>query len=214
MLAKLFPNGSLSFLAVALTSLTGVATAQERLPMIPADKQTEAQKKAIAGMQGGSFAVGGPFIALLREPKLAEQAVAMATYFRNESVLGTRLTEFIIMLAARDWTQQFEWTAHYSRALKAGLKQETIDAIAQGRRPLNLPEDEEIAYDFWDELDHNKSVSDATYDRALKKFGESGVVTITALNGYYAMLAMVLNVARPPVLPANAEVPQLPALPK
>jgi len=138
----------------------------------------------------------------------------MATYFRNESVLGPKLTEFVIMLAARDWTQNFEWTAHYARALKAGLKQETINAIAEGRRPGGMLEDEEIVYDFWNELEHNKSVSDATYDRAVKKFGEPGVVSITALNGYYAMLAMVLNVARTPVLPANAQVPQLPALPK
>jgi 4-carboxymuconolactone decarboxylase len=191
-----------------------VAIAQERLPMIPADKLTDAQKKTVAQMQAGSFGVGGPFVALLREPKLAEQAYAMATYFRTDSVLGTKLTEFVIMLAARDWTQQFEWTAHYGRALKAGLKQETVNAIAAGRRPDAMPEDEEIVYDFWTELDHNKSVSDATYDRALKKFGEPGVVSITALNGYYAMLAMVLNVSRTPVVPANAQVPQLPALPK
>jgi 4-carboxymuconolactone decarboxylase len=190
------------------------AVAQERLPMIPADKLTDAQKKTVAQMQAGSFGVGGPFVALLREPKLAEQAYAIATYFRTDSVLGTKLTEFVIMLAARDWTQQFEWTAHYGRALKAGLNQETVNAIAEGRRPDGMPEDEEIVYDFWTELDHNKSVSDATYDRALKKFGEPGVVSITALNGYYAMLAMVLNVSRTPVLPANAQVPQLPALPK
>ena len=98
--------------------------------------------------------------------------------------------------------------------MKAGLKQETINAIAEGRRPGGMPEDEDIVYDFWNELEHNKSVSDATYDRAVKKFGEPGVVSITALNGYYAMLAMVLNVARTPVLPANAQVPQLTALPK
>lgn len=194
-------------------ALAGAVAAQERLPMIPADKLSDAQKKAVAEMQGGSFGVGGPFLALLREPKLAEQAVAMATYFRNESVLGTKLTEFVILLAARDWSQQFEWTAHYSRALKAGLKQETVNAIAEGRRPAGMPDDEEVVYDFWNELEHNKSVSDATYDRAVKKFGEPGVVSITALNGYYALLAMVLNVSRTPVLPANAQVPQLPALP-
>jgi len=195
-------------------ALASLASAQERLPMIPDDKLSDAQKKAVAGMQGGSFGVGGPFVALLREPKLAEQAVAMATYFRNESVLGPKLTEFVILLAARDWSQQFEWTAHYSRALKSGLMQETIDAIAQGRLPAGMPEDEAIVYDFWAELNHNKSVSDATYARALKKFGEQGVVSITALNGYYMMLAMVLNVARTPILPANAQVPQLPALPR
>jgi 4-carboxymuconolactone decarboxylase len=194
--------------------MIAVAAAQERLPMIPADKLSDAQKKSVADMQAGSFGVGGPFVALLREPKLADQAYAMATYFRNESVLGPKLTELVILLAARDWTQQFEWTAHYSRALKAGLKQETVNALAEGRRPSGMPEDEEIVYDFWNELDHNKGVSDTTYDRAVKKFGQEGVVSLTVLNGYYAMLAMVLNVARTPILPANAQVPQLPALPK
>jgi 4-carboxymuconolactone decarboxylase len=200
-------------LAVSLAFLS-VAAAQERMPMIPTDKLTEAQKKTVAGMQWGSFVVGGPFIALLREPKLAEQAVAMATYFRNEGVLGPKLTEFVILLVGRDWTQQFEWTAHYSRALKSGLKQETINAIAEGRRPAGMPEDEEIVYNFWTELNQNKSVSDATYARAVAKFGEGGVVSITALNGYYTMLAMVLNVSRPPILPENAQVPQLSPLPK
>ncbi len=194
--------------------VVSAAAAQDRLPMIPSDKLTDAQKKAVSEMQAGSFGVGGPFVALLREPKLAEQAYAMATYFRTDSVVGTKLTEFVILLAARDWTQQFEWTAHYGRALKAGLTQETVNAIAAGRRPDGMPEDEEIVYEFWIELDHNRSVSDATYERALKKFGERGVVSITALNGYYAMLAMLLNVSRTPVLPANAQVPQLPALPK
>jgi 4-carboxymuconolactone decarboxylase len=198
----------------ATLTVASLAAAQERLPMIPADKLSDAQKKSVGDMQSSSFGVGGPFLALLREPKLADMAVSMATYFRNESVLGPKLTEFVILLAARDWTQQFEWTAHYARALKAGLKQETVDDIAQGRRPAALPEDEAIIYDFWTELTRNKSVSDVTYDRAVKKFGEEGVVSLTVLNGYYAMLAMVLNVARTPVLPANAQVPQLPALPK
>jgi len=195
----------------ACVALAGIAAAQERLPMIPADKLTDAQKKALAEIHASSFS-GGPLVVLLREPKLTEQALAMATYFRNESVLGPKLTEFVIIMAARDWTQQYEWTAHYARALQAGLKQETVNAIAEGRRPAGMSEDEEIVYDFCSELEHNKSVSDATYDRAVKKFGEQGVVTITTLHGCYAMLAGVLNVARTPVLPANAHVPQLPAL--
>jgi 4-carboxymuconolactone decarboxylase len=195
----------------AAASILVAAESQERLPMIPADKMTDAQKTALAAIQASSFS-GGPLAVLLREPKLSEQALAMASYFRNESVLGPKLTEFVILLAARDWTQQYEWTAHYSRALKAGLHQDTVNAIAEGRRPAGMSEDEEIVYDFWSELSHNKSVSDATYDRAVKKFGEPGVVTIATLNGFYAMLAGVLNVARTPVLPANAKAPQLPAL--
>jgi 4-carboxymuconolactone decarboxylase len=199
---------------VATALVVGTAMAQDRLPMPPADKLSAEQKKTLADLQGSPFIAGGPFVALLREPKLAEQTIAMASFFRNESVLDGKITEFLILLAAREWTQHFEWATHYERALNAGLKQPTIDAIAQGRRPLAMPEDQEIAYDFWNELEHNNSVSDATYDRAVKKFGERGVVTIAAISGFYSMLARVLNVSRAPVLPANAQVPQLAPFPK
>jgi 4-carboxymuconolactone decarboxylase len=191
-------------------ALSPLAAAQERMAAIPADKMSEAQKKAVAEMTG-PFPVGGPFAVMLRDPKLVLEAYATATYFRNEGVLGVKLTEMAILMIARDWTQQFEWNAHVPRAVQAGLKQETVNAIAEGRRPTGMAEDEEIVYDFVTELNRNKSVSDSTYARAVKKFGEQGVVNITTLDGYYVTLAMILNVARTPG--GNATSPALGALP-
>ena len=121
------------------------------------------------------------------------------------------MTELAILVVAREWTQQFEWNSHYPRAIQAGLKPETVTAIAEGRRPIGLPEDEEIVYDICTELRQNKGVSDATYARALKKLGEAGVVDLTVLNGYYVTLAMVLNVSRAPV--TSPQAPPLRVLP-
>ena len=56
-----------------------------------------------------------------------------------------------------------------------------------------MAEDEAIAYDFCAELDRTQSVSDTTYARAVKKFGEQGVVEIIGLKGYYTMLAMMMK---------------------
>jgi 4-carboxymuconolactone decarboxylase len=53
------------------------------------------------------------------------------------------------------------------------------------------------------ELHRNQGVSDATYARALAKFGEQGIVDMVGLNGYYTLIAMVLNTARTP-LPEGA----------
>jgi 4-carboxymuconolactone decarboxylase len=69
-----------------------------------------------------------------------------------------------------------------------------------------MAEDEEIVWDFCNELLHNKSVSDPTYVRALAKFGEAGVVEAASLEGYYTYLSMVMNTARSP-LPANVKPP-------
>jgi 4-carboxymuconolactone decarboxylase len=196
---------------VAVAAVTSNALAQNRLPEITPEKFNAAQKAAVEQMKG-PFPVGGPFAAMLRDPKFDVLAYQMATYYRNESVLGVKLTEMVIMLVARDWTQQFEWEAHYTRATQAGLKVDTVKAISDGRRPVGMAEDEEIVYDFCMELNRNKSVSDATYGRALKKFGDQGVMALTGINGYYTLLAMILNVAQWPV--PSPQNPPLPALPR
>jgi len=120
--------------------------------------------------------------------------------------LGPKLTEFAILIAAREWTNNFEWNAHANLATTAGLGSAIIAAVADGRRPERMAEDEEILWDFCNELLHNKSVSDPTYARALAKFGEAGVVEAASLEGYYTYLSMVMNTARRP-LPANVKPP-------
>jgi len=112
----------------------------------------------------------------------------------------------IILITAREWTQQYEWAAHHEIAIKAGLKPEIAAAIAEARRPAGMAEDEEIVYEFCTELHRTKRVSDATYQRAVAKFGEQGVIDMVGVNGYYTFLAMALNTARTPV-PANAKEP-------
>lgn len=77
-------------------------------------------------------------------------------------------------------------------------------SIADARRPDQMAEDEEILYLFCDELQQHQSVSDATYARAVGKFGEQGVIDTVGITGYYTLLAMVLNTARTP-LPAGAK---------
>ena len=90
----------------------------------------------------------------------------------------------------------YEWNVHHPLALKAGLKPEIAQAIADGRRPTGMAQDEEVVYDVLTEALQNKSVSDVTYERGVKQFGERNLVDLLAIAGYYAMLAMLLNVAR------------------
>jgi len=186
--------------------------AQDRLPPLSPDKMTAEQKKAAADfMAVRKTAPTGPFSVMLRVPELMDLTFKWRLYLTTKPTLDTRLIELGIMVTARHWTQQYEWNAHYPAAIKAGVKADTITAIAEGRRPAQMPEDEAILYDLLTELLHNKRVSDPTYARALAKFGEPGIVEATSLAGYYAMLAMVMNTARTPV-PAGA-TPALTAFP-
>jgi 4-carboxymuconolactone decarboxylase len=169
----------------------------ERLPRMAPEDMTEAQKKIAAEIAAGPRGeLRGPFIALLRSPELAGAVQKVGEYLRFRSPLERRIAEMATLMAARHWTQQYEWNSHYAHAMKAGLSPAVADAIAEGRRPTGMAEDEETAYDMLSEALHNQGVCDTTYARAIARFGEQGVIDLLAVTGYYAMLAMILNVAR------------------
>ena len=158
-------------IAMAMATACGLAVmarAQDRMPPIPADKMTEVQRQAVAEFKAArAVDLGGPFIPLLRSPEVMNRARAMGDYLRYKSALPPRLSEFVILLTARRWTQQYEWNAHQPLALKGGLSPDIVAAIADGRRPLRMADDEAIVYTLCEELQRNQSVSDETYARAL-----------------------------------------------
>jgi 4-carboxymuconolactone decarboxylase len=177
--------------------LAAAVLAQERLPTVAPDRYTEEQKKAAEEFQTArKVPVFGPFEPLMYSPQLMNRARAMGDYLRYGSAIGNTLSELVILITAREWAQDYEWYVHYPIALKSGIRQETADAIADGRRPTGMNEDEEIVYDFATELQRNKRVSDRTFARAEKRFGKKGVVDLTGIAGYYTLLAMELNAAR------------------
>ena len=179
--------------------VVGQLAFQDRMPPLPADKMTDAQRKAaeemIAGPRKG---VKGPFIPLLRSPELMDRLQKVGEYLRFQSSLEQRISELIMLIVSRDWTQHFEWFVHVPLGRKAGISEDTIAALAEGRRPSGMSEDEELAYDFCVELLRNKGVSETTYRRAVMKFGENGVIDMIAVAGYFTTVSMVMNVAHSP----------------
>jgi 4-carboxymuconolactone decarboxylase len=192
-----------AFAVLLSFGLNSAAQAQHRMPPIPAEKLSEAQKKAVVEFEAARGTMGGPWAVILRSPDMVNRARGLSDYLRFNSSLPPRLSEFVILITAREWTQQYEWNAHHTLAMKGGLSPDIAKAVAEGRRPEKMAEDEAALYDFCIELHRNRSVSDATYARALAKFGEKGIVDAIGLSGWYTLVAMVLNTARTP-LPAGA----------
>jgi 4-carboxymuconolactone decarboxylase len=179
------------------------------MPPIPAEKLTEAQKKAAAEFEAARGTISGPWAVILRSPEMINRARGLSDYLRFKSSLPPRLSEFVILITAREWAQQYEWNAHHPLAMKGGLSPDIAKAVAEGRRPEKMADDEAALYDFCTELHRNRSVSDATYARALAKFGEQGLVDAIGLSGWYTLVAMVLNTARVP-LPTGVTPPLAP----
>ena len=171
----------------------------DRMPPLERAAMSEAQRKVAdqlaAGPRGG---VKGPFIALVRSPELMDRLQKVGEYLRFQSSLEPRISEFIMLVVSRQWTQQFEWAVHVPLALKAGIKSETVESLAHGRRPAGMARDEEIAYDFCLELAQNHGVSDATYRQMVDLLGEAGLMDLLGLIGYFTTVSLVMNVAHTP----------------
>ena len=208
--------GGAASIVTALLILTNTmpATAQDRMPPIPEDRMTPEQTAAVEEFKAvrNTNRFGGPFVPLLRSPEMMRRARNVGDYVRYRSALPPRLSEFVILLTARHWTQHYEWYAHAPIAEREGLAPAIIEAVADGRRPAEMADDEATLYDFCQELLRTQGVSDPTYARMLSHVGEKGIIDTIGIMGYYQMLAMVMNTARTP-LPEGV-APGLPSFPR
>jgi 4-carboxymuconolactone decarboxylase len=178
-----------------------------RFPPLKPEQLTPPQKQFADDMakppRGGNIN-NAPFKVYIRSPDFGLHAIAMSDYLRWGTALSPELTELTILIAARQWSSGYIWHAHYALAEKAGMDPKIPAAIAAGTRPETMNADEKLIYDFVTQIYRDHDISDATYNAALAKYGEKGVVDIIGLASYYGITAMSLIAARA-TYPAGAE---------
>ena len=152
--------------------------------------QREVYDKIVSGPRGK---IQGPLRAALHNAELADKWQALGALLRYRTSLSPRQSELAILITGRACQSPFEWYAHCLEGQKAGIEVAILDALLAQTEPPDLSEDDRIIWCFSTELNQHKSVSDITYARALSRFGEKTVVELTALIGYYTMVAMTLN---------------------
>ncbi|MFZ1990352.1 MAG: carboxymuconolactone decarboxylase family protein [Alphaproteobacteria bacterium] len=171
----------------------------KRLPTIPEAEWNAAQRAAADEMKAGPRGhFGGPWPPFLYSPELLRRAQHLGAFIRYDSKIDRRLREFAMCITARHWRNGLEWSVHSPEAEKLGVNPRALALLAKNEVPAPLKEDERAVYEFCTELHRNHLVSDSAYAELLKHIGNSGIVEMTALCGYYALLAMVMNVAELP----------------
>ena len=197
--------------AVTLLGIVGAARAEERFAILQPEQMNAEQKKLfdtiVSGPRSQNYGAeavqrvmrGGPFNAWLRSPELGMRLQAVGEQVRFKTSIPRRLNELAILITAREWTSQYEWYAHHALALKAGLDPQIAEAVATGKRPAEMKEDEAAVYDFCIQLHRAKKVDDANFKRVKALFSEQGVIDLIGVSGYYTAVSMTLNVAEIPV---------------
>jgi 4-carboxymuconolactone decarboxylase len=178
-----------------------------RIPLPTLETMTPEQRRVHdAIVTGPRGKLVGPLRAAIHQPDLADKWQQLGAMLRYKTSLPPRLSELAILATARHWDCQFEWYAHEPPARSAGLSPEIIEEIRHNRRPVFKNADEEAVYDYVTELHQTHFVSEPKYKRTLDLLGVVAVVELTALAGYYSMVAMTLNAHELPV-PADTAPP-------
>jgi 4-carboxymuconolactone decarboxylase len=180
-----------------------------RLPAISMESLTPEQRAVVDAIHSGPrgrFINAGPFVVFLHAPAFGMLAQQLGGHLRFRTSLPTRLSELAILCTGQFWKAQFEWHAHARIAAKEGVKESTIRDIQAGRTPKSAPRDELAIYTFVKELYATRRVGNATYARVHKLIGDTGMVELVGILGYYVLISMTLNVFRMPI-PEGEPIP-------
>jgi 4-carboxymuconolactone decarboxylase len=183
-----------------------------RLPMPKRETLDEDARKLYDQMndpKGGTIVgLRGPGGIRLHSPKNAVLSQPLNRYLRWEAGLGGRVREIAILTTAREFDSQFEWAAHEPEALKEGVPQDIVEIVKHRKSTAGLAEADAIIIELGREVFQTKKVAPKTFARALKQFGERGLVDLVSLMGLYAATAtllttfdMQLHSGRKPLLP-------------
>jgi 4-carboxymuconolactone decarboxylase len=150
------------------------------------DSVLDPKRPTLAGFQG-------PAGIWVHSPRVGEPFREMNRILRTEVPLEPRLRELAILVTAREFDSQFEWTVHEPVALKEGLDPKILDIVKFRRTVPEGPEKETAIIGFGRELFRDRKVRSETYAEMVRVFGQTAVVNITALMANYAFTAVMLT---------------------
>jgi 4-carboxymuconolactone decarboxylase len=181
-----------------------------RIPPVTRERVREDLRRIFDEVSSGPGGVGtGPMAVLKYSPEMSRRAILLFNYVRNESSLPQKVRELAMLTTARAKDCPYIWNAHAALGRRAGLSDALVDAL-RDREPLPpMSVEEAVVINLGMEFFRTNRVSQATFDVALEQFGPQGLVELTTLMGFYAMLAFNAN-AVDLGLPREMSEPPLP----
>jgi 4-carboxymuconolactone decarboxylase len=164
-----------------------------RLPKLDEQQYSDRQRELAARIAGKRGKVRGPYLCWLHSPELCDRVESLGAYVRYDCSLPEKLRELSILITARFFDAQHSWNAHAEKAIEAGISAEAVKAMAEQRTPVFANRDEQVFYDFCQQLLSRHFVDRKTYEEATSIFGHRGLVDAIGCLGNFSMLAFCLN---------------------
>lgn len=181
----------------------------DRFELLETECMTQEQKLLAQEVLNFSLrGLQGPFNMLLRSPKAARRLMALGDYLRSDTPVPLALAELAILIHARCWNDNYEWALHRPRSLEAGITEQEVNRIGQGRMPDFSDDRKQAVFDFCVGLCLERKVSDEVFERTRSLFGEALLTDLTLIMGQYATVSMIISVSATKA-PQNSDVSPL-----
>jgi 4-carboxymuconolactone decarboxylase len=161
---------------------------------------------SIVNSRGGSVVaadggLAGPFNAFVTAPDAGQRLSALGATLRFETSIERRLSEVAIITIGARWHAEFEWWAHARMARENGVPDAVVDAIGKGEEPPFTADDERAVYAVARQLGQSGRLDEDTFGAAHRLLGDTGMVELVALCGYYSLVSFLLNAFDVPLPP-------------
>lgn len=165
------------------------------------DSITDSRGAGVQLVEDGSLL--GPFNAFVHVPEIGRRLSSLGALLRFRTSIERRLSEVAICTVGAHWRSEFEFWAHAPMAIDEGVDPAVLDALRAGRMPTFEHDDERVVHAVTHQLLVDRRVDAATFEAGEALLGETGMVELAALVGYYCTISMILNVFEVP-LPAGS----------
>ena len=164
-----------------------------RVPFATREGMSTEDQKVWDEIETSRGGVAPNYAALLNNPQAAGSMAVLGGYARYETPLPPRIKALAVLTAAREANGSYVWTVNQPAAKAAGLSQEIIDSIHERRAPVGLDANDASVVQFVLELLRQHKISDTTFEAVRAQIGDSGVVDMLIVSGYYHTLAHCLQ---------------------
>jgi hypothetical protein len=139
----------------------------------------------------------GPGHVTIYSPKVGEAYGVLGRYLGvprgDESPIGPRYFQLVVLITPREIDQQYEWSAHEPAGLRVGLEQSVIDPVKYDRDVKGLVDKDATLIRFGRALSREHTVSSDLWAKMVEAFGRQRTVEIMALMGDYFTVGMMMN---------------------
>jgi alkylhydroperoxidase family enzyme len=144
------------------------------------------------GLGPSPRSLGALFDTWLRAPTAGLPAAQLGEQLRFFGTLDDSLREMVTLTVAAHWGAAFEFWAHAKAAKSAGLSDEIIEALREGTKPL-LSDQDLLVYSVVGDLLQARGIEDTVYDELNALLGESALVELVMVVGYYSMVCISMR---------------------